>query len=257
MSAGLERRSNVAADWTPLFCSPSPKPGPWAGGTILSVASRGGAGLLATNLRFLRFGRRLGFRSLLAVCTGAPALGGRDCVPRPAWCGGSLACDGAFDSCACGGADSGASILAGSTCGAAGGRHRYHSSRLAVRVTVAGADDSGPDDQRKRERRGPTSNLPLTASALGQVLSAISGIWDLQLGRRRVGFGNGTATVRRRLLGAELIGRPRARHVACRLGSLVGEQFRVVLGQARHHIVIGARDEICPARRNIMRVARR
>ena len=51
-----------------------------------------------------------------------------------------------------------------------------------------------------------TSNLPLTASVSGQVLGrSFRNFGMCSFGRRRVGLGAGTGTVRRRLLGAELI----------------------------------------------------
>jgi hypothetical protein len=178
---------------------------------MLSVASREGAGTAATSSGSLCIGGgttsfALGAASVLfalAVCTGAPALGA---VTGSLALGGvfeSLAC-GAFGSCACEGADSGASTLADPTLGAGG----------ATDATVL----ASPSESRWLRAMTPvptisvnasgaaTSNLPLIASVSGQVLGrSFRNLGMRRLGRRRVGLGAGTGTVRLRLLGAELI----------------------------------------------------
>jgi len=125
--------------------------------TILSVASRGGAGLF-DHLRFFALGAPR-FRSLLPFAHRPPGLGVATASRGLRGVVGSLACDGAFDSCACGGAIPAASILAGSTCGVAGARH--HTTVLASPSGLGGcaAMTPVPTISVTRAARRP-ANLP-------------------------------------------------------------------------------------------------
>src|SRR5882672_7298192 len=100
--------------------APSTKNSAQGRATMLSMASREGAGTVAASSGSFGLGGATSFvlsaasvSFALAVCAGAPPLGAA---------GASLALGGAFGSCAfgscaCGGADSGASTMAGATLG--------------------------------------------------------------------------------------------------------------------------------------------
>src|SRR6266850_3239770 len=204
---GIDRNGGL----TPCLV-PSTKTSVQGRATILSVASRIGAGTVAASSGSFDLGGgatsfALSAASLsfaLAVCNGSRALGAALASLALRSVFGSPACGGAFGSCARGGADSGVSTAIGPTLGAA----------------VGGATDAtafaSPSESRWLRAMTPvptisvnasgaaTSNLLLTACTPGQLCRLSFGnLRRRRFGRRRVGLGAGTGTVRRRLLGAE------------------------------------------------------
>src|SRR5882762_6758702 len=126
-------------------------------------------------------------------------------------------------------------------------RHQVHRLRPAVRVPVAARNHSRPDDQRKRERRSH-EQFAVDRPRPGQASQAQL----RELGQAQARETHGLLRCRQRdgapkiaWRGADGVDLVLA-HVFVGLGSLVMEQFSVVLGQARHHVVIGARDEDLP-----------
>src|SRR5712691_1387988 len=131
-------------------------------------------------------------------------------------------------------------------------RHQVHRLRPAVRVPVAARNHSRPDDQRKRERRSH-EQFAVDHPRPGQASQAqLRELGQAQARETQARETQGLLRCRQRDGAPQIAWRGTDRvdlvlaHVFVGLGSLVMEQFPVVLGQARHHVVIGARDEDLP-----------
>src|SRR6266850_6405243 len=183
----------------------STRPDACRAAAVSSVASRGEeTGAVATGSDSSALGAAsAGFA--LAVWIAAPALGAATASFTLRELLGSSVLGGAFGSSACG-AGSPASFLAGSTLGASPGvatRYTVFAPPSAFRwpraitpVPTISVNASG----------AATNNLLLTAPAPGKLRRLSFGsLGRRRLGRRRVCFGAGNGTVRRRLLGEELM----------------------------------------------------
>src|SRR5467141_206243 len=198
--SGIERSGGL----TPCRV-PSTKTSAQGRATTLSVASRGEeTGAVATGSDSCALGAASAWYAL-AVWIAAPALGPATASFTLRELLGSSALGGAFGSSARG-AGSSASFLAGSTLGASPGvatRYTVFAPPSAFRwpraitpVPTISVNASG----------AATNNLLLTARAPGNVRRLSFGsLGRRRLGRRRACFGAGNGTVRRRLLGEELI----------------------------------------------------
>src|SRR5258708_5480957 len=198
--SGIERSGGL----TPCRV-PSTKTSAQGKATILSVASRGEkTGAVATGSDSCPLGAASASFAL-AAWMAAPALGAATAPFTLRELLGSSALGGAFGSSACGGG-SPASLFARSTLGA--------SPRVVTKYTVF----APPSEFRWLRAITPvptisvnasgaaTNNLLLTARAPGQLgRLSFGSLGRRRLGRRRVCFGAGNGTVRRRLLGEELI----------------------------------------------------
>src|SRR6266850_4706891 len=184
---------------------PSTKTSAHGRATILSVASRGEeTGAVATGSDSCALGAASTWFAL-AAWMAAPALGAATASFTQRELLGSSALGGTFGSSPRG-AGSPASLLAGSTPGASPG--------VATRYTVFGVPSAfrwlraiTPVPTISVNASGAaTNNLLLTARAPGRPRRLSFGsLGRRRLGRRRVCFGAGNGTVRRRLLGEELI----------------------------------------------------